>query len=144
MSVETPRPADRASAPAYSYYDETRGDGWITFAGTMLMLIGVSNVIGGIAAIDDSNFFIGNAEFQFSDLNTWGWVILVTGVVQVLAAVGIWFRNQAARWLGVIFASVNALGQLLMMPAFPLWSLAIFAVDVLIIYGLIAYGRRVD
>jgi len=112
------------------------------FAGIMLMLVGVVNVIGGIAAIDDANFYTANAHYVFSDLNLWGWVILITGCVQVLAAVGIWARNQAARWLGVVFATVNAFGQLFMLPAFPLWSLAIFAVDLMIIYGLVAYGGR--
>ena len=51
-------------------------------------------------------------------------------------------RNRLARWLGVIFAAGNAVTALLMMPAYPFWSLCIFAVDILVIYGLIAYGRR--
>ena len=140
MSVETPRHA--AGAPSSTEYYDSRGEGWITFAGAMLMLIGITNTIGGIAAIDDANFYVGDAQFIVSELSTWGWVILITGVVQILAAVGIWSRNQFARWLGVGFAGLNALAQMLMLPAFPLWALAIFAVDVLIIYGLIAYGSR--
>jgi hypothetical protein len=141
MSVESPRHAPDTYSRSVAY-DERPGEGWMTFAGVMLMLIGVANVIGGIAAIDDANFYIGNAQYIISDLNTWGWVILLTGTAQFLAALGIWTRNQLARWLGVCFAGLNALGQLLMLPAFPLWSLAIFAVDVLIIYGLLAYGSR--
>jgi len=131
-----PYPDARAS------YEEERGDGWIAFAGIMLMIVGVMNVIGGIAAIDDANFYVANAQFVISDLNTWGWVILATGVVQVLAALGIWVRNQFSRWLGVGFAGINMLAQLLMIAAFPLWSLAIYAVDILIIYGLVVYGGR--
>jgi hypothetical protein len=99
-------------------------------------------VIGGIAAIDDANVYVGNAHYTFGDLNAWGWVILCTGAVQLLAALGIWARNQLARWLGVGFAGLNMVAQLLMLPAFPLWSLSLFAVDVLIIYGLVAYGDR--
>ena len=144
MSVRTPM--ENAGAESYSagdaYVDE-RGDGWLVFAGIMLMIVGVMNFIGGIAAIDDSKFFVGNAQFVISDLNTWGWVILLTGAVQVLAAVGIWARNQLSRWLGVGFASANALAQLLMIAAFPLWSLALFSVDLLIIYGLVVYGGRI-
>jgi hypothetical protein len=78
-----------------------------------------------------------------SDLNTWGWVILLTGTVQVLTAIGIWARNQLSRWLGVGFASLNALAHLLMIAAFPLWSLALFTLDLLIVYGLVVYGRRI-
>ena len=141
MSVQSP--GERAGAGGRpAAYDEPGGDGWMAFAGIMLMIVGVTNIIGGIAAIDDANFYVGNAEFQIGDLNTWGWVILLTGVVQVLAAFGIWARNQLARWLGVGFASINMLAQLLLLPAFPLWSLAIYAVDLLIIYGLVVYGDR--
>ena len=144
MSVETP--SERPGAGRYAESAAARGvpegEGWMTFAGIMLMILGVVNVIGGIAAIDDANFYVGNAEFQIGDLNTWGWVILLTGAVQILAAFGIWARNQLARWLGVGFASINMIAQLLMIAAFPLWSLAIYAVDLLIIYGLVVYGQR--
>ena len=122
----------------------SHGDGWILFAGIMLMLAGFMNVIGGIAAIDDANFYVADAHYVFGDLNSWGWVILITGAVQVLAAGGIWARNQLARWLGVGFASFNMLAQLLMIAAFPLWSLALYAVDLLIIYGLVVHGSRDD
>ena len=145
MSVRTPM--ENAGAEGYaageSVYADERGDGWVVFAGIMLMIAGVMNFIGGIAAIDNANFFVANAQFVISDLNTWGWVILLTGSVQVLTAVGIWARNQLSRWLGVGFASLNALAQLLMIAAFPLWSLALFTLDLLIIYGLVVYGRRI-
>jgi hypothetical protein len=144
MSVETPkgRPDAAPRTGSYSGYDDDVGGGWLLFAGVMLMIVGIMNFIGGIAAIDDANVYVGDAQFVFSDLATWGWVILITGTVQVLAAFGIWAGNELARWLGVGFASLNALAQLLLMPAFPLWSLSLFAVDILIIYGLIAYGGR--
>ncbi len=139
MAVETSRGSGRDEG---AYPSDTHGDGWVRFAGVMLMIVGVLNVIGGIGAIDDSSFYVANAHFIFSNLHTWGWIVLITGSVQVLAAFGIWARNQFARWLGVGFASLNALAQLLMIPAYPFWSLALFAVDILAIYGLIAYGSR--
>jgi hypothetical protein len=141
MSVETPRGSAGTSYDRAAYR-EPQGEGWLMFAGTMLLIIGTMNIIGGIAAIDNANFYINNAQYVFSDLNTWGWVILVTGVVQVLAGFGVWARNQLARWLGVGFASLNAIAQLLMLPAYPLFALALFAVDILVIYGLFAYGSR--
>jgi hypothetical protein len=144
MSVQTP--SEGTGAGRYSSgqpYDDP-GDGWLVFAGIMLLILGVTNVIGGIAAIDDANFYVADAEFVISDLNTWGWVILLTGAAQVLAAFGIWARNQFARWLGVGFAAINMIAQLLMIAAFPLWSLAIYAVDLLVIYGLVVYGGRLE
>ena len=121
--------------------DET-GPGWVLFAGTMIALIGVINFIYGIAAIDDSRFFVGDASFVISDLNTWGWFLLLVGIVQVAAGVGIWAGSNVARWIGIGSAGFNALIQMFILPAYPLWALAVFAIDVLILYGLLAHGRR--
>jgi hypothetical protein len=139
LSVDTP-----TSTTARSRAAETRdldaGGGWLTFAGILLMIVGIMNFIGGIAAIDDANFYVGNANFQFGDLNTWGWVILILGAVQVLTAIGLFARNGLARGVGVVFASLAAMASLFMIPAYPLWALALFTMDILIIYGLVAYG----
>ena len=141
MSVDTPIQRD-AGARASAVREESRGGGWVAFAGIMLMIAGLMNSIGGIAAIDDANFFVANTHYVFGDLNTWGWIILVLGCVQVLSAFGIWARNGFARFVGVTCASTNALAQLLLLPAYPLWSLALFSLDILIVYGLVAYGGK--
>jgi hypothetical protein len=138
LSVETPIPsADRDRARAAR---SDAGGGWLTFAGILLMIVGLMNFIGGIGAIDDSKFFVANTEYVIGDLNTWGWVIVILGAVQVLTAFGLFARNTFARIVGVAFASLNAMAMLLMLPAFPLWSLALFTMDILIIYGLATYG----
>jgi hypothetical protein len=140
LSVETPTPsAARDRAPAIR---DDAGGGWLTFAGVLLLIVGVMNFIGGIGAIDDSKFFVGNATYVVGDLNTWGWVILILGSVQVLTAFGLFARNGFARGIGVVFASLAAMASLLMLPAFPLWALALFTMDVLIIYGLVSYGSE--
>src|SRR3954454_24336587 len=77
------------------------GTGWLDFAGVMLAVIGTLNVIYGIAAIDQANVFVGNAQFVFSGLKTWGWLILLIGVVQVIGAFAIWSRNAFGRWIGI-------------------------------------------
>jgi hypothetical protein len=121
------------------------GYGWVVFAGTMLMLVGILNVIYGIAAIDNSKFFVNGANYVVSSLNTWGWVVLITGGVQILTSLGVWARNTAATWLGIAFACFNGIGVLLMLPAYPLLSISLFAVDVLIVYGLAVHGgHRVE
>src|SRR4051812_33712195 len=123
-------------------YAEPEGAGWIVFAGIMLMIIAILNVIYGIAAIGNSKFFIADQKYIISDLKTWGWVTLILGVLQGIAAFSIWAGNQYGRWFGGITAALSAIGALLSLPAYPFWSLAIFAVDVLIIYGLAAYGGQ--
>lgn len=127
-------------APAASHATYAAGYGWVVFAGTMLTLVGILNVIYGIAAIDDSTFFVNDAKYVISDLNTWGWVVLLTGAAQILTAFGVWARNTVATWAGIAFACLNGIGVLLMLPAYPLLSISLFAVDVLIVYGLAVHG----
>jgi len=137
------------SAPSSARRAEVRrdalpaeGSGWVTFAGIVLVILGVMNVIYGIGAIDDANVYVANANFVFSNLNTWGWCLLVVGVVQVFGAFSIWNRHELGRWIGIASAAVNAILQLLWMPAFPFLAASLFALDILVIYGLIVYGGR--
>jgi hypothetical protein len=131
-----------AGASRSTYGDETSGGGWITFAGVMIVIVAILNIIDGIAAISKSSFFIGDARYIVSDLKTWGWIVLLIGVVQLFVAFGIWAGNQVARWTGIVIVSVNAIAQLLFIPSYPFWALAIFSLDVLVLYGLAAYGGR--
>ena len=123
-----------------TYTDEAAGGGWITFAGVMIILVSILNMIDGIAAISNSKFFVANAKYVFSDLNTWGWILLVIGVIQFVAAFGIWAGTEWGRWVGVVSAGANAIAQMLFLPGSPFLSLALFATDLLVIYGLVAYG----
>ena len=131
-----------AGASRPTYREDTGGGGWITFAGVMIVIVAILNIIDGIAAISNSSFYIGDARYILSDLNTWGWIVLVIGIVQAVAAFGIWAGSQLARWTGVLIVSLNMIAQLLFIPAYPFWSLAIFTIDVLVIYGLVAHGGR--
>lgn len=132
---------------ATSSYDrpgggEESGAGWVMFAGIMLLIVGVLNVIYGIAAVGDSKFFVHETQYILSGLNTWGWVTIILGALEILAAFSIWSGGGYGRWFGIFVASLSAIGALMYMPAYPFWSLAIFAIDILIIYGLAAYGGQ--
>jgi hypothetical protein len=124
-----------------SYGDPAAKQGWVLFAGTMIAIAGCMNIVHGIAAIDNSKIFRGHAEIVVSNLNTWGWIVLCLGAAQILAAIGIWSGNTLARWFGVAVAFLNALGQLTFANAYPIWSLTIFGLDLLVIYGLVVHGR---
>jgi hypothetical protein len=119
-----------------------KGSGWILFAGIMLMIAGILNIVYGIAAIDNAQFYAGHTEFVISSLKTWGWITLFLGVIQVLAAFSIWRGGTFGAVFGIFAASISAIGALLSIPAYPFLSLSIFAIDVLIIYGLAAYGAQ--
>jgi hypothetical protein len=131
------------STKGRDYVDDERGAGWVMFAGVLLLTLGVINIIDGIAAIGKAHFYVGDAHYVFGDLRTWGWVALILGIVQALAGLGVFTKNQFARWTGVGVVSLNAIAQLLMMPSYPFWSLTIFALDMLALYGLVTYGGHI-
>ena len=129
--------------PVTRTYDvDSTGSGWIGFAGIMLGLAGTWNLLEGILAIGSSRVYGDDAVFVFSDLNTWGWIMVVLGLAQLAAAFMIVSGSQLARWFGITAAFVNSIGQLYFLPAYPLWAMTMFAVDMLIIYALAVYGRR--
>lgn len=126
-----------------SYDTEARGDGWVLFAGIMIMIAGFLNVIWGIAAIDGSSFFTDEGRYViFTDLNAWGWFLLIVGVAQLFAAFSIWNRHEYGRWIGVTTASVNFVILLFTINAFPFAAFMLMIVDLLVIYGLVVYGGR--
>jgi hypothetical protein len=114
--------------------------GWVTFAGVMLFIVGVLNVIYGIAAIGDSKFFIQDQKYILSNLNTWGWATLIIGALQLFAAFSLWSGGLYGRFVAILAATLSAFGALLSIPAYPFWSLAIFAVDIVVIYQVAMYG----
>ena len=126
--------------PERVYDDLERGAGWLSFAAIMLVLGGIFGMVDGIVALSKSSFYVANAHYVFSDLNTWGWIVLVVGTLSLFAGFGIFSGSQWARWTGIFVASLQAIAQLLMIQAYPLWSLAVFAIDLLVIYALAVYG----
>ncbi len=119
---------------------EPQGAGWVLFAGIMLLVVGIMNTIYGIAAIDGSQFYAAGTNYLLTDLNTWGWILLSAGVIQMVAAFGVWSGSEIGRWVGMLSAGVNAIVQLTFISAFPLASVSLLAIDILVIYGLAAYG----
>jgi hypothetical protein len=132
--------ARAAAAPRATALEQRSG--WVTFAVVLLSMAGVLNAIYGIAAISDSSFFVHNTRYILSGLNTWGWVTLGLGVVQLLAALSLWGGGLFGRIVGIAAAGLSAIAALMSIPAYPLWSLAIFALDVVIIHQIATRGTE--
>jgi hypothetical protein len=94
------------------------------------------------SSIDEASFFVNDTKFIFSDLQTWGWVALIIGVLQVFAAFSLWAGNVFGQVIGIATAGLSAIAALLSIPAYPFWSLAIFAVDIVIIHQIAVNGSR--
>jgi hypothetical protein len=142
--------ADRsAQARRYEAYDRSTinvdaSDSWISFAGVLVGILSVLNIVGGIGAIDDSKVYARDAHYVIGSLHVWGWTHLLVGILLLFVAYGIVVRSQWARWLGVFALSVNAITQLMSLSSYPFWSLAIFTLDILALYGLVAHGQRLE
>ena len=122
--------------------DESLIGGWWVFAGVLLWIAGALNLIYGIAAIGDSKFFTEHGTYIISGLNTWGWVLVVVGVLELVAAFSLFAGGEYGRWFGIFIASLNAIAALLTIPGSPFWSLAVFALAVIVIYKLCEGPRR--
>jgi hypothetical protein len=133
-----------ATAPAGTRHQAerftTRGEGWVLFAALVLGLSALLEIAQGILAVADSRVFARDAVFIFSDLNTWGWLTIVFGVLLAVAAAGVVNGSEVARWFAIAVAALNGIDQLLWIQAYPWSSVAMFALDVLVIYALAVYG----
>jgi len=119
-----------------------RGAGRVVFAATLLMLLGVLNVIYGIGALDDANIFVNDTRFVLSNLSTLGWVLIILGVIQLTAGFSLMAGNAYGRVLGIVGGTLGAIGALLSIGgAFPWWSLAMFALCIYVVHGIMIYGE---
>jgi hypothetical protein len=113
--------------------------GWAVFAGTVLLILGFLNFFWGLAAIlEGENVIVGGRGVIIVDLTAWGWAILVLGAIQTLVGSGLLAAQGWARWAGVFFASLAAIAQIGIVTAFPIWSLIVILLSVLVIYNLTA------
>jgi hypothetical protein len=114
----------------------TTVSGWWIFAGVLLLISGALNVIYGIAAIGNSAFFTASTVYILSTLRAWGWLVLILGVCEWIAAFSLWSGGEFGRWFGIVIAAFTAVAVLLTITTYPFWSLAVFALSIIIIYKL--------
>ena len=113
--------------------------GWTVFAGVLLLLLGTFNVIFGLTALfHDKVFTAVGQNLIVWDLASWGWIHLIVGAVMVLVSLGLFAAQGWARWLAVVFAALNAIAHVAFITVFPLWSLLLILLDVVVIYELTA------
>jgi len=118
-----------------------RGLGRVAFAGMLLLIAGTLNIIYGIGALDDANIFVNDKRYIFSNLNTLGWVLIVLGLLQLTGGFSLLAGNTYGRVIGIIAGTLGAIGALLSIGgSYPWWSLAIFALCVYVVQGIMVYG----
>ena len=118
--------------------------GWAGFAGVMLIMIGAMDVVQGLVALFNDEFYVVGPEWVFQfDITAWGWIHLILGIVLIASGIGIFSANVAARTVGVIVAGLAALVNFAWLPYYPVWSIVIIAICIAVIWALTAHGRDI-
>ena len=117
----------------------SKRSGWITFAGIAALVAGAYNTLSGIAALSDDDTIAAQAKevLYGIDLTAWGWFWLIVGIVQLVTGVLILQRNMTGLWLGVTAAGMSGLMTVFIIFVFPLWGIAVLAIDFLVLFALL-------
>jgi hypothetical protein len=115
--------------------------GGITFAGTMMVIIGVFQSIAGLVAIIDDNFYVVAQNYTFDvDTTAWGWVHLLLGIVLVVTGYYLFAGRAWAAVTAVVLAGLSAILNFFFIPYYPFWSLLVIGLDVWVIWALTRPG----
>jgi hypothetical protein len=134
-------PSGTTTEPSETYREPTGWVGWIFFAATLMIIAGILNAIDGFIAIVNDEWVVwGNRADLYLDLTTWGWVHLIIGLAVLLAGIGLFSGNVLARGVAVLVAGIAIIANFLFIPAYPVWALTLVAINVFVIYALIAHG----
>lgn len=115
----------------------------MSYAAIILMIVGGFDIVQGITALADDDFAVAvSGGLLVFNVTTWGWVHIVVGAIMLLTGVGLWSGQTWARVLAVIAATLIALVQLTIMPAYPFWAVLMIALNMLVIYAVVVHGRE--
>jgi hypothetical protein len=147
----TPHDHDRGTiwrSQMSTQYEPQRKDdvsGWalggIVFAATILTLTGVFQVIAGLVALFNDEFFVVTRNYTFDlDVSAWGWIHLLIGILLLITAWGLFSRNTWAGVAAIILAGISAIANFFFIPYYPIWSLVMIGLDVWVIWALTRPG----
>ncbi len=116
----------------------------VVLAGALLVLSGVFTLIQALyALVDDAVFVQADGQPILLNIATWGWVHLVLGTLQVVVGLAVFRGYTWARVTAAVVVGLNAVSQMVFLPAYPVWSIVVIAVDVLVIWALCMHGSEV-
>ena len=116
-----------------------------TYAAAILMMVaGVFDILQGLAAIIRQHYYVVGSTYVYKfDVTAWGWVHLLLGLL--LGVAGFFLLRGAlwARILGITAAALVGVANFMWLPYYPVWSIVIIAMCVVIIWALAAHGREI-
>jgi hypothetical protein len=129
MNTESRRDIDYSARGAVA-------DVTVTFAAVLLLITALMEILQGLAAINDPDFFAG-ADYTFDfNVTAWGWVHVILGVISVAVAIGLMTRKGWAQVLGLLIAGIGMLTNFAWLPHYPLWAILIIAINAFVIWAL--------
>jgi len=139
-AAQTP-PKRRGEAPPP---EPTGWVGWVVFGSMMMIMVGAFQAVIGLVALFDSGYYVvtENSLVVNVDYTAWGWTHLVLGAVALAAGFGLLAGQTWARVVGITMAVVSAIINMAFIAAYPLWSLTVIALDVLVIYAIAMHGKE--
>lgn len=128
-------PAPRARISAWA--------AWVWFAGIMMIIMGSLNAIEGLVALFDPNYYLaGPDNVLVFDLTGWGWIHLIGGVLIIATGIALCSGIGWARWVTVILAGLNAIAQLAFAAVYPVWSVIVIGLCVVVIWAIVVHGEE--
>ena len=129
----------------------SRGGGFAAgiagFAGIMLAVVSVFQILQGIAALANDSVFVKATDYAYEfDITAWGWLHLLMGVVGLAVGLAIVAQQTVGYLAGLGIAAISAVTNFAWLPYYPVWSLVIITFNVLVIWALCRRisGDRVD
>ena len=125
--------------------DTPRVSGWamggVTFAGTLLLMIGAFQAIAGLTAILDDSFYVVTRNYTFDlDVTAWGWIHLVLGVLLAVVGWGLWVGRAWAAVTAIMLAMLSAIANFFFIPYYPFWAIVVIGLNVWVIWSLTRPG----
>jgi hypothetical protein len=118
--------------------------GWTIFAAVMLIMNGAWNVIAGLVALFQGEFYLVGREYIFEfNVTAWGWVHLILGVVMFMAGTALFRAAAWARTVGVILAVISGIASFAWLPHYPVWGALMIASAIFVIWALTAHGEDI-
>lgn len=115
--------------------------GWVYFAGLLMMVAGVFQGIAGLTALLKNDFYVVTERALLAfNVTTWGWVHMLLGVILLAAGAAVINGRTWGRIIAIILATLSAMANFLFISAYPVWSIMVIVIDILIIYALVVHG----
>ena len=123
--------------------DTSHWTDWVRFGGVLLIVGGIFNLIQGLAALlgPDAYYAEVNGTLLVFNVAGWGWWNVFIGALTIVTGLALLNGALWARIVAVVLAVLSSIAQMLLVPVQPWWSFIVIALDVLVIYAVVAHGK---